>query len=50
VWREGGTVLGLNFWFETGTPTFLIKLMRRDGLYDVSRLEISGHSFISYDI
>ncbi|EIJ36808.1 ATP-binding protein [Thiothrix nivea] len=39
-----------NFWFETGTPTFLIRLMRRDGLYDLSQLEVNGHSFISYDI
>lgn len=39
-----------NFWFETGTPTFLIKLLRREQLYDFSQMEVSGHSFITYDI
>ncbi len=39
-----------NFWFETGTPTFLIKLIRRDWLYKLDKLEISERAFSSYDI
>lgn len=39
-----------NFWFETGTPTFLVKLIRREWLYDMSEVEISDHSFVSYDL
>ncbi|QQZ29858.1 ATP-binding protein [Thiothrix subterranea] len=39
-----------NFWFESGTPTFLIKLMRRDWLYQFDNLELSERAFSSYDI
>ena len=41
-----------NFWFETGTPTFLIKLIREKG-YDVRQidtLEIDELSFSTYEI
>ena len=41
-----------NYWFESGTPTFLIKLIRESG-YDVKqidRLEIDELSFSSYEI
>ncbi len=41
-----------NYWFETGTPTFLIKLLR-ERAYDVAALEdlrVRELSFSSYDI
>lgn len=39
-----------NFWFETGTPTFLVKLAEREHLYDFGKIEISGSALSSYDI
>ncbi len=41
-----------NYWFETGTPTFLIKLLKTQG-YDVRELEslrVSELTFSSYEI
>lgn len=41
-----------NYWFETGTPTFLIKLIKERG-YDVRQLEtmeLSALGFSSYEI
>lgn len=39
-----------NFWFESGTPTFLPKLMRRDGVYRVDNLEVDELALGSYDL
>lgn len=39
-----------NFWFETGTPTFLLKLMRENWLYKLDNLTVSEQTFASYDI
>ncbi|MEZ4863827.1 MAG: AAA family ATPase [Caldilineaceae bacterium] len=39
-----------NFWFETGTPTFLLKLMREQWLYKLNDLTVSERTLISYDI
>lgn len=39
-----------NFWFETGTPTFLLKLLRREWLYKLDNLTVSEQTFASYDI
>ena len=39
-----------NFWFETGTPTFLLKLMRQQWLYKLNDLTVSEQTFASYDI
>lgn len=39
-----------NFWFETGTPTFLLKLLRKQHLYRLDNLEVSERSFASYDL
>ena len=39
-----------NFWFESGTPTFLPKLMRRDGVYQVSEMEVDELALGNYDI
>lgn len=39
-----------NFWFETGTPTFLLKLMREQQVYKLDNLTVSEQAFSSYDI
>lgn len=39
-----------NFWFETGTPTVLLKLLKEQHLYKLDNLEASERSFASYDI
>jgi hypothetical protein len=40
------------YWFETGTPTFLMKLIETEqfSLKDISELDISELSFSTYDI
>ncbi len=39
-----------NYWFETGTPTFLLKLLREEWLYKLNNLTVSEQTFSSYDI
>ena len=39
-----------NFWFETGTPTFLIRLMREQHLFKLDKQEANSQIFSSYDI
>ncbi|MEA5141435.1 ATP-binding protein [Arcicella rigui] len=39
-----------NYWFETGTPTFLIKLAEKTQLYDFSEVEIGANALAAYDI
>lgn len=39
-----------NFWFETGTPTFLLRLMRQNRLVQIDNLEVNELAFASYDI
>lgn len=39
-----------NFWFETGTPTFLLKLMKEHRLFKIDNLEVNELAFASYDI
>ena len=39
-----------NFWFETGTPTFLLKLMREQWLYKLNDLMVTARALTSYDI
>ncbi|MEA5141447.1 ATP-binding protein [Arcicella rigui] len=39
-----------NYWFETGTPTFLIKLAEKTQLYDFSEIEIGANALVAYDI
>lgn len=39
-----------NFWFETGTPTFLPKLMRRDKVYRLDDLEVTEAALGNYDL
>ena len=45
--REGKFI---NFWFESGTPTFLIKLSEKAHLYDFEEIEIGANALSSYDI
>lgn len=39
-----------NFWFETGTPTFLLKLLHEQWLYKLNDLTVSERTLTSYDI
>ena len=39
-----------NFWFSTGTPTFLIKLLTSINVYEFERTEVGMVAFDSYDI
>ncbi|MEZ4707390.1 MAG: ATP-binding protein [Caldilineaceae bacterium] len=39
-----------NFWFETGTPTFLLTLMQKEWLYKLDNLTVSERTLSSYDI
>ncbi|SEB08972.1 PD-(D/E)XK nuclease superfamily protein [Thiothrix caldifontis] len=39
-----------NYWFETGTPTFLLKLLREQNLYKLDNLTVHERTFASYDI
>lgn len=39
-----------NFWFETGTPTFLINLLKERMYYDFSKVPAGSSTFNSYHI
>ena len=39
-----------NFWFETGTPTFLLQLMEQQKMVKVENLEVGEVTFSSYSI
>jgi hypothetical protein len=39
-----------NYWFETGTPTFLPKLMKAQNMLDVDQVELDEMGFSVYDI
>lgn len=39
-----------NFWFATGTPTFLINVLKSEGLYDFKLQPQSEQSFDSFDL
>ena len=39
-----------NFWFSTGTPTFLVKLMRERGLYEPQELDGTTAELLSFDV
>jgi hypothetical protein len=39
-----------SYWFETGTPTFLIKLSENLKLYDFEEVEIGTNALSAYDI
>ncbi|MGB0521704.1 MAG: AAA family ATPase [Flammeovirgaceae bacterium] len=40
----------MNYWFESGTPTFLIKLLNRHGVYDMESIQATSASFGSFDL
>ena len=39
-----------NFWFETGTPTFLVKLLRRERQYNLHDMRASEAVFSSFEL
>ncbi|MEZ5042921.1 MAG: ATP-binding protein [Saprospiraceae bacterium] len=39
-----------NYWFETGTPSFLLELMKAENKYQLSKLKVNQAAFSSYDI
>lgn len=39
-----------NFWWETGTPTFLIKLLRNEFSFDLEEIELGTELFESYTL
>jgi len=39
-----------NFWFTTGTPTFLIKLLKERQIVNLEQVEVDSSAFESYDI
>ncbi len=39
-----------NFWFETGTPTFLLKLLRDKQLFEIDKVEVDAVNIKSYQI
>lgn len=39
-----------NFWFETGTPTFLLKLLDRERSYNLDKIKASPVSFNSFEL
>ena len=39
-----------NFWFETGTPTFLVKLLQRKGQYQFDEVTTSPLTFNSFEL
>lgn len=39
-----------NFWFETGTPTFLLELMKSQKMVNLENLEVGEVTFSSYSI
>jgi hypothetical protein len=40
----------LNYWFKTGTPTFLIRLLKQQNIYDFENIEATSIIFDSYDV
>ena len=39
-----------NFWFATGTPTFLVNLLKERNFYNLGRTEVGQATFDSFDI
>jgi Predicted AAA-ATPase/PD-(D/E)XK nuclease superfamily len=39
-----------NYWFETGTPTFLIQLAKQQELYNFEGIEVSSNQLNAYDL
>ncbi len=39
-----------NFWFATGTPTFLINLLKKEGIYELDAIGQTALDFDSFDL
>lgn len=39
-----------NFWFSTGTPTFLVNLLKERNLYDIRETEVGEATFDSFNL
>ena len=39
-----------NYWFSTGSPTFLLELSKSQKLYDVSGMELTGFNLTNFDL
>ena len=39
-----------NYWFETGTPTFLVKKLNKEGTYKMQGLKVSYQHFEAFDL
>jgi hypothetical protein len=39
-----------NFWFATGTPTFLVNILRKEGLFDLNLPAINPGGFESFEL
>lgn len=39
-----------NFWFSTGTPTFLVNLLKERNLYKLGEIEVGQAAFDSFDV
>ena len=39
-----------NYWFETGTPTFLLKIMKNQSIIKINQLEVDNSIFSAYNI
>ena len=39
-----------NYWFETGTPTFLINLLKKEKLHKLENLKVGASTLASYEI
>lgn len=39
-----------NYWFETGTPTFLVKMLRDDIDFDLENLKVRESNFNTFDL
>ncbi len=39
-----------NYWFSTGTPTFLLEQMKRHGQFELNPLEVDSSFFEKYDL
>ncbi|MDW8230995.1 MAG: AAA family ATPase, partial [Saprospiraceae bacterium] len=39
-----------NYWFATGTPTFLVNLLREQGVYDVSAQRVDPSGFDTFEL